>query len=173
MLICGLGNIGKKYEATRHNAGFFVVDQLADELNLKFDKKECQSEIARRMKDELVLQKPHTFMNLSGLAVKDATKRFKFEIDEIIVVYDDIDLPLGAVRFRDKGSAGSHNGMKSIIAELGRSDFARLRIGIGKKPHPEMDLADFVLGKFSSEEKKVLQSGIDEAVEILKAKIKG
>lgn len=172
MLICGLGNIGKEYQNTRHNAGFMAVDKFAEKLSLKIDKNDCKSKIARRMKDELILQKPETYMNLSGKAVKEAMGKFHFDPSEIIIVYDDIDLPLGAIRFREKGSAGTHNGMRSIIAEIGTQDFARLRIGIGKPPVPQMDLADYVLGKFSKEELAVLDKAIDEAVDILQSKIK-
>ncbi len=172
MLITGLGNIGKEYQNTRHNAGFIVADKLADKLGLKIDKKDCKSKIARRMKDNLIIQKPETFMNLSGKAVKEAMGKFCFEASEIIIVYDDIDLPLGSIRFREKGSAGTHNGMKSIISEIGTQEFARLRIGIGKPPVPQMDLADYVLGKFSKEELQILEKSADQAIDILMAKIK-
>ncbi len=172
MLICGLGNIGDKYENTRHNAGFIVVDKFAEKLGLKIDKKDCKSKIARRMKDELIIQKPETFMNLSGIAVKEAMGKFKFEKEEIIIVYDDIDLPLGTIRFREKGSAGTHNGMRSIISEIGTTEFARLRIGIGKPPVPQMDLADYVLGRFSKEELAILEKSTEDAIDILNAKIK-
>ncbi len=172
MLVTGLGNIGKEYENTRHNAGFIVVDRLAEKLNLKIDKKDCKSKIARRMKDELIIQKPETFMNLSGKAVKEAMGKFHFEAEEIIVVYDDIDLPLGTIRYREKGSAGTHNGMRSIIAEIGTQEFARLRIGIGKPPVPQMDLADYVLGRFSKEELVTLEKSAEEAVDVLMSKIR-
>lgn len=172
MLICGLGNIGEKYQNTRHNAGFIVVDKFAEKLNLKIDKKDCKSKIARRMKDELIIQKPETFMNLSGQAVKEAMGKFHFEENEIIIVYDDIDLPLGTIRYREKGSAGTHNGMRSIIGEIGTQDFARLRIGIGKPPVPQMDLADYVLGKFSKDELKILDEVAKQAIDVLLAKIK-
>ncbi len=172
MLICGLGNIGKEYENTRHNAGFIVVDKLGEKLNMKIDKKDCKSKIARRMKDELIIQKPETFMNLSGKAVKEAMGKFHFDASEILVVYDDIDLPLGTIRYREKGSAGTHNGMRSIIAEIGTQDFARLRIGIGKPPVPQMDLADYVLGRFSKDELAILEKSAEEAVDVLLSKIK-
>ncbi|MFI3166850.1 MAG: aminoacyl-tRNA hydrolase [Bacillota bacterium] len=172
MLICGLGNIGDKYANTRHNAGFIVVDKLAEKLNLKIDKKACKSTIARRMKDELIIQKPETYMNLSGIAVKEAMGQYHFEKDEIIIVYDDIDLPLGTIRYREKGSAGTHNGMRSIISEIGTTEFARLRIGIGKPPVPQMDLADYVLGKFSSEELAILNKSAEDAIDVLLSKIK-
>ena len=164
MLIVGLGNIGKEYENTRHNVGFFAVDTLADELNLKFDKKQCKSLLARRMKDNLILQKPTTYMNLSGLAVKEGLNLYKMTAEDLVVIYDDIDLPLGEVRYRTKGSAGTHNGMRNIIAEIGTTEFQRIRIGIGKPPNKEMELASFVLGKISKEEMVDMKVAVEEAV---------
>ncbi|MFA5994909.1 MAG: aminoacyl-tRNA hydrolase [Patescibacteria group bacterium] len=152
-LIVGLGNPGKQYEKTRHNIGFRVLDEICDNWTLQ---KSCQALICKN--DTIIYAKPQTFMNLSGLAVKKLWQFYKIEIKDILVVYDDKDLPFGKLRFRTKGSSGGHNGMNSIIAELGTSEFPRLRIGIAPTDSQTIihDTADYVLAKFSKEEEKLL-----------------
>ena len=167
MIIVGLGNYGTQYDNTRHNIGFMVVTKLAEKLNVLFKKKECQALIAEGfMKGEkFVIAKPQTYMNLSGRAVKELMGKYQTEIGQVVVISDDLDIPLGACRIRKNGGAGTHNGLKSIIAETGSKDFLRIRIGMGEKPHPDMDLADFVLSKFQKKEMDELSVGIDNAVD--------
>lgn len=157
-LIVGLGNPGEKYTLTRHNAGFAVLNELAVrlDLNWKLDKK-LQAEVAEtNLNDEkLILLKPQTFMNLSGQAVAAAANKFKIETGDVWVVYDEAALPFGVLRTRLEGSAGGHNGLKSIIEHLG-ADFVRFRFGIGKAPE-KMALEDWVLSKFNVDEKKLLE----------------
>lgn len=160
-LVIGLGNVGKKYEATVHNMGFMVVDKVAERLNVKFKKKECDADVAEAFVngEKIILAKPTTFMNLSGIAAKGLMKKFKINVDEIIVISDDIDLEPGRIRIREQGSAGTHNGLKSIIAEIGANNFKRVRIGVGEAPE-FMDLADFVLSKAKMTQDQMM--GIDK-----------
>lgn len=164
-IIVGLGNKGDKYENTRHNAGFMSLDYAsgkwgADITTAKFDALIGEVTIGET---RALLMKPQTFMNNSGIAVSKAAKFYKIEPRNIIVVYDDISLEPGKMRIRKKGSAGGHNGIKSIIEHLGTDEFPRVKMGVGKKPHPEMDLADWVLSKFTPDEKKALSSRFDDA----------
>ncbi len=162
-LIVGLGNPGKEYALTRHNVGFMVVNALINDLGLKVQAK-YKGEIAQTsFKGEpVILLKPHTYMNASGESVRLVSDFYKIAPQDILVIYDDLDLPVGKVRLREKGSAGGHNGMKSIIQHLNTPDFPRLRIGIDK--NPLYQTADYVLGRFSKqEEDSVIQA-------ILKAK---
>ena len=147
-LVVGLGNIGKQYEKTIHNMGFLSVDKLADMFGVKFSKKDCNAEVAEVWLDgkKIILAKPTTYMNLSGVAVKGFKSKYKIQTNEILVVCDDIDLPRGKIRIREKGSAGTHNGLRNIIAELGSEDFLRVRVGVDGAPE-YMDLADYVLSK--------------------------
>lgn len=148
-LIVGLGNIGKEYEKTNHNMGFIVIDKLANELGLSFKKNICSSIVAEGnvSGEKLVLAKPTTYMNASGIAVKSLVKKYGIDISkDLLIISDDIDLPISKVRVREKGSAGTHNGLRSIIEHIARTDFARLRIGVGAPPK-FMDLADYVLAK--------------------------
>ena len=157
-LIVGLGNPGKEYERTRHNAGFRAIDILAGRLGCKLDKSKFQGLYGQTTYNgmKLFLLKPQTFMNLSGRSVLQLSAYFNIPPQRIIVLFDDISLPPGRLRIRGDGSAGGHNGIKSIIAELGSQDFPRVKIGVGAKPNPEYDLAAWVLSSFSANEEKAL-----------------
>ena len=166
-LIVGLGNPGREYERTRHNAGFRAVDLLADKLGCKIDRLKyqglyCQTTYGGR---KLFLLKPQTYMNLSGRSVLQLSAYFNIPPQRIIVLFDDISLPPGRLRVRGDGSAGGHNGIKSIISEVGSQDFPRVKIGVGGKAHPDQDLADHVLSGFSANEEKDLQSALERAVD--------
>ena len=166
-LIVGLGNPGREYEKTRHNAGFRAVDRLAEKLNCKIDKAKFQGLYGQTTYngDKVYLLKPQTFMNLSGRAVVQLSAFFKIPPARIIVMFDDISLEPGRLRVRADGSAGGHNGIKSIIAELGSQAFPRVKIGVGAKPHPQYDLADWVLSTFSANEEKDLVPALDRAAD--------
>lgn len=164
-IIAGLGNPGAKYEMTRHNAGFLAIDMLAMKQNkeikrLKFHALTCDAEIEGK---KCLLMKPQTFMNNSGEAIGEAAKFYKIPPQNIIVLSDDISLDVGKIRIRRKGSAGGHNGLKSIIAHLGSEDFPRVKIGVGKKPNAYMDLADWVLGRFPKELEPQLKEALKNA----------
>ena len=166
-LIVGLGNPGKEYERTRHNAGFRAIDVLADKLGCKVDRLKFQglySQVNYQGR-KLFLLKPQTYMNLSGRSVVQLSAYFNIPPQRIIVMFDDISLPPGRLRIRADGSAGGHNGIKSIIGELGSQSFPRVKIGVGAKPHPEQDLADWVLSTFSSKEDKDLISALNRAAD--------
>lgn len=165
-LIVGLGNPGLKYRNTRHNAGFAAIDALAEKAGLRFNKKRFQGVVAEGKigGKSVLLLKPHTYMNLSGEAVAEAMRFYKLTPQELLVIYDDIDLDLGRLRIKAGGSAGSHNGMRSIVARVGSEKFPRLRIGIGK-PKPPMDLAAFVLQKLRAEQKKAFLANSERAAE--------
>lgn len=157
-LIVGLGNPGEKYRLTRHNAGFLTLDYCAQKWNTEVARLRFQalcSEATVKGHRALLL-KPQTFMNLSGAAVREAAAFYKIPTDHILVISDDISLPAGRMRLRRNGSAGGHNGLKSIIEELGSDQFPRLRMGVGEKPHPDFDLADWVLSEFGKDEQKDL-----------------
>ena len=165
-LIVGLGNPGREYEKTRHNCGFRAVELLAQQLGCKIDRLKFQglygqTEYGGR---KLFLLKPQTYMNLSGRSVLQLSAFFHIPPQRIIVMFDDISLEPGRLRVRPDGSAGGHNGIKSIIQELGSSDFPRVKIGVGAKPHPDYDLADWVLSTFSAQEEKALAVALDNAV---------
>ena len=164
-LIVGLGNPGKQYERTRHNAGFRAIDELAKELGCKIDKMKFQGLYGQCTYDgkKLFLLKPQTFMNLSGRSVLQLSAYYNIPPQRIIVMFDDISLEPGRLRIRADGSAGGHNGIKSIIQELGSQDFPRVKIGVGAKPHPEQDLADWVLSSFSASEEKALSASLPQA----------
>ncbi|MFT7184610.1 MAG: PTH1 family peptidyl-tRNA hydrolase [Oceanicoccus sp.] len=169
-LICGLGNPGKKYQNTRHNMGFMVIDALAEGAGFKEKWNALVTEISLHGEKTLLI-KPLTFMNLSGQAVAKFANFYKLESIDITIVYDDIDLPLGTLRSRDKGSAGTHNGMKSIIQELGTQEFPRLRLGIesrGESAPEQMDLASFVLAQFTKEESEIVEDSVSKAVDLIK-----
>ena len=148
-LIAGLGNPGKQYENTRHNAGFMALDALADQLGTSIEEKKHKALCGKGLigGEKVILLKPQTFMNLSGESIRAAADFYKVDPDHIIVIYDDISLEPGQLRIRKKGSAGGHNGIKSIIAHLGTQEFPRIKVGVGAKPD-RMDLADYVLGHF-------------------------
>ena len=166
-LIVGLGNPGKDYERTRHNCGFRAVDLLAEQLGCKIDKGKFQGLYGQTLYQgkKLMLLKPQTYMNLSGRSVLQLSAYFSIPPQNIIVLFDDISLPPGRLRIRPDGSAGGHNGIKSIIAELGSQDFPRVKIGVGSKAHPDQDLADHVLSTFSSLEEKALAVSLKNAAD--------
>lgn len=165
-VIVGLGNPEKKYEGTRHNIGFAVIDALADKYNISIkDKKHkalCGTGVIEGVK--VMLVKPLTYMNLSGDSVADVMNFYKLDPEEdMLVVYDDISLAPGNIRVRKKGSAGGHNGIKSIIARCGTQNFMRVRVGVGEKPEG-WDLADHVLGHFSDEDSRLVREAVDDAI---------
>jgi len=166
-LIVGLGNPGKDYERTRHNAGFRALDLLSAKLGCKVDKGKFQGLYGQTNYSgkKLFLLKPLTYMNLSGRSVLQMSAYFKIPPQRIIVLFDDISLEPGRLRIRADGSAGGHNGIKSIIAELGSQDFPRVKIGVGAKPHQEQDLADWVLSGFSANEEKAFVSALARSAE--------
>ena len=157
-IIAGLGNIGEKYQNTRHNAGFMMIDAFAEKHGAKFGKHQFKSNTATAEINgtRVLLLKPDTFMNLSGQAVTEAMQFYQIPPEHVIVIYDDINLGVGELRIRKKGSDGGHNGMKNIIYLSGADTFPRIRVGIGQKPHPDYDLADWVLSAFSPAERETL-----------------
>ena len=162
-VIVGLGNPTSKYAGTRHNIGFDTIDKLAERMSVNVDTRKHKALIAKGMigSEKVILAKPQTFMNVSGESVRELVDFYKIDPkEELIIIYDDISLDVGRIRIRAKGSAGGHNGIKSIIAHLGSEEFKRIKVGVGNKP-PKMDLADYVLGHFSGQDRKV----VDEAVE--------
>jgi PTH1 family peptidyl-tRNA hydrolase len=164
-LIAGLGNPGPKYAANRHNVGFRCVERLAVDLGLVFDKRQERALVALGTCDgrRVILAKPQTFMNESGRAVVPLHRFYKVPLERLMVVYDDLDLPLGTVRLRPEGGSGGHKGMRSIIERLGTGDFSRLRIGIGRPPGG-MDPAAYVLQDFSADEELLLEEMLERAV---------
>lgn len=166
-LIVGLGNPGKEYVHTRHNCGFLAIDLLAQKLGCKIDKSKFQGLYGQTVYQgsKLFLLKPMTYMNLSGRSVLQLSAYYNIPPERIIVLFDDISLPPGRLRIRGDGSAGGHNGIKSIIQELGSQDFPRVKIGVGAKPNPQQDLADWVLSGFNASEKKALDAALDKAAE--------
>lgn len=166
-IVAGLGNPGRDYDRTRHNIGFRALDQLADSLGVKVNRAKFQALTATATiaGQKVLLLKPQTFMNASGLSIQPAAAYYKVPADHVLVLFDDISLPPGKIRIRAEGSAGGHNGLKSIISALGRQDFPRVKIGVGAKPHPDYDLKDWVLGKFSALDEKAVAPAVDRAVE--------
>ena len=164
-IIVGLGNPGDEYKKTRHNTGFMVVDRLAEKYNIEVKKEKSKALFGTGEinGEKVMIVKPQTFMNLSGEAVRGIMDFYKESIENILIIFDDIDLELGNIRIKERGSAGTHNGMKSIVQNLGTVDFKRVKVGIGK-PKPNIDLVNHVLGKFSDEEFKILSTSIDKAV---------
>ncbi len=171
-IIAGLGNPGRQYEGTRHNAGFIALDDIADDLGVKVNRIKFKSTVgeAKIAGHRCLLMKPSTFMNLSGQAVTEAMRFYKLPPQKVIILCDDINLDVGKVRIRRKGSDGGQNGVKNIIYLSGSDEFPRIKIGIGKKPHPDYDLKDWVLSRFSDKEKKQLADilpNIKHAVELM------
>ena len=164
-IIVGLGNPGDKYEKTRHNVGFNVIDLLAKEYSIDVSKLKHKALIGegRVETEKVILVKPMTYMNLSGESVVDICNYYNVDLENVIVIYDDIDLDVGKIRIRKKGSGGTHNGMRSIIKCLGSNEFPRVRVGISK-PKNGQDLADFVLSRFAKEDEKSLNESFENAV---------
>ena len=173
LVVC-LGNVGDKYDGTRHNVGFDVADELGDRGNFPLQKlkHKALTNTAVIGGERVLVMKPTTFMNLSGEAVIDAAKFYKVPADHILVVCDDVSLPVGKLRLRRSGSAGGHNGLKNIIQHLGTDQFPRVKVGVGEKPHPDYDLADWVLGKFQGEDKKAMQTSIKRAADAVECVLK-
>lgn len=167
-LVVGLGNPTDKYANTRHNVGFDFVDMLIDEYGIVLDTLKHKGIYGKGMIGgvPVMVLKPQTYMNLSGESVSSLANYYKIDVEDIIIIYDDINLDVGRLRIRKKGSAGGHNGIKSIIECLGSSDFPRLRVGIGMKPK-EFDLADYVLSRFSNEERELLEKGMKQGMKAL------
>ncbi len=174
-IIAGLGNPGKKYELTRHNAGFLFADLLADKSNEKISKIQFKAVTANITVGghRCLLMKPQTFMNNSGESVKQAAAFYKIPPENIIVVFDDISLPCGKLRIRRKGSDGGHNGIKSIIYLLNSDKFPRIKLGVGEKPHPEYDLADWVLSSFRKPELDELRVAAENACKAVEMMVQG
>ena len=174
-LIVGLGNPGKEYEDTRHNIGFKVVDNIAKEYNIEINRQKFKGTYGEGFIDgeKVMLLKPTTYMNLSGESIREVVDFYNLDNNDILVIYDDISLEVGTLRIREKGSAGGHNGIKSIISHLGSDIFSRIKVGVGQ---PNGDLIKYVLGKFTKEEVAVLSESIDVATkatrEIIKSDIK-
>lgn len=174
-IIVGLGNFGIEYNETRHNAGFMAVDRLVQKNGFDISRVKFKSKTGETLingKRCLVI-KPTTYMNNSGEAVAEAMNFYKIPIENVIVIYDDISLEPGKLRIRRKGSDGGHNGIKSIIALTGSIEFPRIKIGVGKKPNPNYNLADWVLSKFSEEDKQALEPALEKAVDSLDFIVEG
>lgn len=170
-VIAGLGNPGREYAQTKHNVGFCVIDKLAEDYNININKLKHKAFLGDGIIQgkKVLLVKPQTYMNLSGESIKEILNFYKVPIEDLIVIYDDISLPPGATRIREKGSAGGHNGIKNIISHLGTNVFLRIKVGVGEKPNG-WDLADYVLSHFSKDDLPLILSGIEraqKAVEVL------
>lgn len=166
-VIAGLGNPGAKYDGTRHNVGFEVIDALSSKYNIKVKKLKFQALYGEGVisGNRVILLKPQTFMNLSGRSVRECLDFFKLPLESLAVIYDDVALPTGKVRVRPNGSDGGHNGMKDIIYQLNSNAFARIRLGVGAPPHADYDMADWVLSNFSTGDKTLIQAAVDKARE--------
>ena len=186
-LVVGLGNPGAKYETTRHNAGFLCIENIEDKLGFKVKKLKFHALIGDTKigNRKILFMKPQTMMNNSGIAVSECAAFYKIPKENIIVIFDDISLEPGKLRIKRKGSAGGHNGIKSIIAHLGGEDFPRIKLGVGKKPHPDYDLADWVVSEFTKDDQekifacfgktydglvKILEGDVDGAMQICNTK---
>lgn len=174
-LVVGLGNPDKKYLNTRHNAGFIAVDEIASSLGTSIDKKKFDALVAdvTLAGERVLLMKPQTYMNLSGVAVEKAASFYKIPPEKVIVLFDDISLDVGRVRIRRKGSAGGHNGIRSIIDYLQSDNFPRVKIGVGERPNPNYDLADWVLSTFKEDEKKAIREVASHCREIVELMLGG
>ena len=173
-IVVGLGNPGSAYDNTRHNIGFSAVDYIAEKTGAKITKAKFSSLLGTWEYEgkKVMLLKPQTFMNLSGDAVGPRAKFYKIPPENVIIIYDDVSLPVGKMRIRRKGSRGGHNGIKSIINHIGEN-FPRVKIGVGEKPHPDYDLAAWVLGKFGTDDKKALQEEYEKVFDAVKLIIDG
>ncbi len=168
LLVC-LGNPGDRYENTRHNVGFMVADEIGQRLRVPIQKLKYKAltNTVTLGGQKVLVMKPVTYMNLSGEAVRQAADFYKVAPDHVLVVSDDTSLAVGKLRIRKSGSAGGHNGLKNIIQQLGTDQFPRLRLGVGEKPHPDYDLADWVLGKFQGEDKKQIDAAVKKAADAI------
>ena len=166
-ILVGLGNPGKQYESTRHNMGWLALDSLMEQEKFTLPKLRFKAWTGIFEKDgnKILVMKPQTYMNLSGEAVGEAARFYKIPSDHVLVIYDDVSLPLGKLRIRDKGSAGGHNGIKNIIAHLGTDVFPRVKVGVGAPSHPDYDMVDWVIGSFSAQEKKIVDEALDRALD--------
>ena len=174
-LVVGLGNPDKKYQKTRHNAGFMALDEMAASLSADVTKKKFDALVGEAViaGQRVLLMKPQTYMNLSGTAVEKAASFYKIPPERIIVLFDDISLPPGKLRIRRKGSHGGHNGIRNIIDYLQSDQFPRVKIGVGEKPHPSYDLADWVLSVFKQDELEAVQQAAGHCLEIVELMING
>ena len=166
-LLVGLGNPGEQYERTRHNVGFLVADELAERHNVPIQRLKFRA-LTNTITvggEKVLLMKPVTYMNLSGEAVHEAAAFYKVPPERILVISDEVALAPGKLRVRRSGSAGGHNGLKNIIAHLGSDQFPRIRLGVGSKPHPDYDMADWVLGRFQGEDKKAVEEAVKRAAD--------
>ena len=172
-IIVGLGNPGRQYEETRHNTGFMVMDRLAEKYKIEVKKQKCKALLGQGEieGEKVLLVKPQTYMNLSGQAVAEVVNFYKEDLENLVIVFDDIDLPVGKLRIKERGSAGTHNGMKSIVSSLGTTEFKRVKVGIGKQM-PGEDLANYVLGKFQKEERDLLADAMENAVGAIETMIR-
>lgn len=164
-VIVGLGNPGAKYEMTRHNAGFLALDVISTKHNIQVNRMKFSSLVGQGTicGKSVMLLKPQKFMNLSGECVREAVEFYKIPMERVIVIYDDVSLAPGRIRIRAKGSAGGHNGIKNILLQSRTDIFPRIKIGVGEKPHPEYDMADWVLSKFTPDEQRMLEPALDNA----------
>lgn len=162
-MIVGLGNPGIKYENTRHNAGFICVDKIAEDYKVTINKAKCKAYVADAEIEgyRCLLVKPQTFMNLSGEAVVPLMKFYKIPPQNVIIIFDDISFDVGQIRIKRKGTHGGHNGMRNIIEQSGTEEFPRIKVGVGKKPHPDYDLVDWVLAKFNDTDKDLINKTAD------------
>ncbi|MBP3284679.1 MAG: aminoacyl-tRNA hydrolase [Clostridia bacterium] len=172
-IIVGLGNPGREYEGTRHNTGFMVMDRLAEKYKIEVKKQKCKALLGQGEieGEKVLLVKPQTYMNLSGQAVAEVVNFYKEDLENLVIVFDDIDLPVGKLRIKERGSAGTHNGMKSIVSSLGTTEFKRVKVGIGKQM-PGEDLANYVLGTFQKEERDLLADAMENAVGAIETMIR-
>ena len=174
-IVVGLGNIGKQYELTRHNAGFLAIDRIAEKYGAKIDRVKFHATVGECTiaGQRVLLMKPTTLMNNSGIAVGEAAAFYKIPPERVLVLHDEISFDPGMIRIRRKGSAGGHNGLKSIIARLPGEDFPRIKIGVGKKPSPEYDLANWVLGRMPEADMKAMTARFDDIATATEMIVKG
>lgn len=166
-LVVGLGNPGARFESTRHNMGFLAVDRLAEQEKLRFNKLRFKAWTAewKLGEEKILVMKPQTYMNLSGESVGEAARFYKVPADHVLVISDDVSLPVGKLRIRKSGSAGGHNGLKNIIQHLGTDVFPRIKVGVGMPDHPDHEMIDWVIGKPQGEEAKTLRAALDRAAD--------
>ena len=174
-LVVGLGNPGREYENTRHNAGFLAADRIAEKYHASIDRLKFKGTVGQcRLGGKgVLLLKPGTYMNLSGQSVTEAMRFYKLKPEQVLVIFDDINLEPGQLRIRRKGSDGGHNGMKNIIYLSGSDQFPRIKLGVGKKPHPNYDLADWVLSRFTEKDREALSTALDNAAAAAELIVKG